>query len=338
MAYRITGQNQITDGQQKNYNTSGTVRCRILNRRISMRKNIIWLLLLPILISCQNKDQEILNYYNTLLQINNELLIEIYETLYETKRCAISKFNFQGVDSCEYNLLKQRFKTIEKICLSNIENLKMIGPHQGDSILYKTFMVSFKQLDSLSRNEFKKILESFLAGEVTRTRTDALYSASLKLAENHISVLDSVSKFNQRYKLDLHTVEIDYHRKKALKLKTDIFRITRSVCLSGNCMDGFGQQQDEDGSLYSGYFRNGLFHGKGKLILSSGDSYEGGFSRGSFEGYGTYTWSTGKKYQGEWREDDPNGVGTMYLETGDTLFGYWQGGALKDFEKNIPGK
>ncbi len=292
---------------------------------------IILLFLLPVLISCQNKDQEILNYYNTLLQINNELLIEIYETLYETRRCTASRINFQGTDSCEYNLLKSRFESIDKTCSNSIENLKKTGPIQGDSSLYNTFLFSFNQLDSLNRNEFSTILESFRSGEATRTLTEALYSASLKLAENHISVLDAVSKFNQRYNLDLHTLEIDYHRKKAEKLKTDIFRITRSVCLSGNCMDGFGQQQDEDGVLYSGYFRNGLFHGKGKLIFASGDTYEGGFSRGSFEGYGTYTWSTGKKYQGEWREDDPNGIGTMYLPNGDTLFGYWQEGALKDF-------
>lgn len=298
---------------------------------MSIRKMIIWLLLLPILISCQNKDQEILNYYNTLLQINNELLVEIYETLYETRRCAVAKIDFEGIDSCSYTLLKQRFKSIEDICSSNIENLKKIGPIQNDSILYSTFLFSFKQLDSLNRYEFNTILESFHAGEVTRSLTEALYSASLKLADNHISVLDSVSKFNQRYNLDLHTMEIEYHRKKAKILKTNIFRITRSVCLSGNCLDGFGQQQDEDGTLYSGYFKNGLFHGKGKLIFSSGDTYEGSFSQGSFEGFGTYFWSTGKKYQGEWREDDPNGIGTMYMVTGDTLFGYWQEGILKDF-------
>jgi hypothetical protein len=298
---------------------------------MTMRRKIIWLLLLPILISCQNKDQEILNYYNTLLQINNELLVEIYETLYETRKCATARIDFEGIDSCSYILLKERFTSIENICNSNIEQLKKIGPIQNDSILYSTFLFSFKQLDSLSRNEFNTILESFRSGEVTRTRTDALYSASLKLADNHISVLDSVSKFNQRYNLDLHTMEIEYHKKKAEKLKTNIFRITRSVCLSGNCMDGFGQQQDEDGTLYSGYFKNGLFHGKGKLVFSSGDTYEGGFYRGSFEGYGTYTWSTGKKYQGEWREDDPNGIGTMYQVTGDTLFGYWQEGTLKGF-------
>jgi hypothetical protein len=298
---------------------------------MSRRKIIMWLLLLPILISCQNKDQEILNYYNRLLQINNELLVEIYETLYETRKCAIAKINFEGIDSCSYSLLKQRFESIEDVCSNNIENLKRIGPLQNDSLLYSTFLFSYKQLDSLNRNEFKIILDSFRAKEVTRALTEALYSASLKLAGNHISLLDSVSKFNQRYNLELHGMEIEYHKKKAEKLKTNIFRITRSVCLSGNCMDGFGQQQDEDGTLYSGYFKNGLFDGKGKLIFSTGDTYEGGFSRGSFEGFGTYTWSSGKKYQGEWREDDPNGIGTMYLVTGDTLFGYWQEGVLKDF-------
>ncbi len=295
-----------------------------------MINRVFWLILLTVF-SCNNKDLEVRNYYNELLQINNELLFEIYETLYETRKCISYSDQDQKADTSFHALLKQRLNHISQLSTRNLDRLQEMGSLDDDSILYKTFIQSFRQLDELSRNEFSTILDCILIGEMTQKRIDALYTASIKLAENHISVLDSLTKFSRRYNIDMHLTEIDYHRRKTERFKRDISRITRSVCLSGNCIDGFGQQQDERGTLYSGYFNNGLFHGKGKLVDSVGNTYEGGFSNGSFQGYGTYEWKTGKKYVGEWREDEFNGIGTMYTENDDTIFGYWQNGVLKKF-------
>jgi len=296
-----------------------------------MFKRVIWLSLLTIFYSCDNNEIEIRNYYNGLLQINNELLLEIYETLYETRKCFASADSTPENDSSAYVLIRHRLENISSLCSKNLERLEELGPLRGDSLLYKTFLQSFSQLGDLSKNEFNLILDCIHTGEMSKKRVEALYAASLKLADNHIAVLDSLSKFNQKYETDLHTIEIEYHRKKTEKFKKDIFRITRSVCVGGNCLNGFGQQQDENGTLYSGYFNNGLFHGKGKLVYSSGNTYEGEFFKGSFQGYGTYNWNTGKKYVGEWRDDDMNGIGTLYTEHGDTIFGYWQNGEIKKF-------
>jgi len=296
-----------------------------------MFKRISWLILVAVFYSCDNTDIEVRNYYNGLLQINNELLFDIYETLHETRKCVIASDRSPEKDSSVYQQLRLRLENISTLCNRNLEHLHELGPLKSDSLLYKTFLHSFTQLDMLVKNELSTLLECISSGEMNKERIEALYTASLKLAENHISVLDSLSKFSQRYNIDVHSMEINYHRRKTEKFKKDITRITRSVCLSGNCMNGFGQQQDENGSLYSGYFSEGLFHGKGKLVDSSGNTYEGEFFKGSFQGHGTYHWNNGKRYVGEWREDELNGIGTMYMENGDTIFGYWQDGALRKF-------
>lgn len=82
-----------------------------------------------------------------------------------------------------------------------------------------------------------------------------------------------------------------------------------------------------DGSRYVGQIKEGLPHGKGKLIYApnaeSYKSYEGDFVQGRREGTGKAIWTTGKQYQGEWENDKRSGDGFLISPEGDTYRGQW---------------
>lgn len=83
--------------------------------------------------------------------------------------------------------------------------------------------------------------------------------------------------------------------------KTDISTIpdsTETGCLSGDCVDGFGKIQYDDGDVYEGYFVNSYRQGFGKYWYIEGDYYEGLWESGSRQGLGYYIWPSGNKYIG----------------------------------------
>ncbi len=55
--------------------------------------------------------------------------------------------------------------------------------------------------------------------------------------------------------------------------------------------EGYGRDMTEIGT-YTGEFRNNLYHGQGKIILSNGDIYHGGFQYSGWSGEGVYTKKT----------------------------------------------
>lgn len=299
------------------------------NQRM-IRLLIITVLLTSLLFSCDNREKESYNYYNTLVDINNDLLVQVYESLYKTKLYITIAYD-SAITPSAYESLRSSYASICDICERNLHILEQTGPFYNDSILLKTYTSSLERIDNLYDEEFSTILSLLQEGVRSSGITEALYNASLKLADNHIFVLDSVALFANRYALEVDSLQIDYHKKKAIKFRKDISRISNSICITGDCIDGFGQQEDQMGNIFTGYFQDGLFHGKGKLVLMNGDSYEGDFVRGSFEGEGIYTWQNGDKFRGEWRDDQINGIGTMIRTHGDTIFGYWENGVVKKF-------
>jgi len=84
-----------------------------------------------------------------------------------------------------------------------------------------------------------------------------------------------------------------------------------------------------DGSIYSGDFRDGLFHGEGELKWPDGRHYQGGFRNGMLGGQGKFTYADGCIYEGEFARGDFNGPGRYTCE--DTIWaGSFQQGDLAE--------
>ena len=96
--------------------------------------------------------------------------------------------------------------------------------------------------------------------------------------------------------------------------------------LTDGTPDGFGFKVFKAGSFYEGYWRVGLYHGRGRMIFDNGDVYEGDYVDGSGEGYGEYFQPDGGKYTGEWKADLHHGYGVGTIGDGSVYEGQWVNG------------
>lgn len=95
-------------------------------------------------------------------------------------------------------------------------------------------------------------------------------------------------------------------------------------CIDGDCQNGRGTYQFENGNKYQGDFRKGLMHGRGLIVFGNGNRYNGDWSSGLREGLGIYTFITGNVYSGAFRKSKFSGQGTMTFSSGNKYVGYWE--------------
>jgi hypothetical protein len=75
--------------------------------------------------------------------------------------------------------------------------------------------------------------------------------------------------------------------------------IIRKPCLEGNCFNGQGKYQYDDG-IYSGSMYMDKAHGSGEYKYNNGDVYVGDFKEGLYLGEGKKTYANGKIENGAW--------------------------------------
>lgn len=68
--------------------------------------------------------------------------------------------------------------------------------------------------------------------------------------------------------------------------------------------------------VYTGTFKNNLFHGKGTYVYSDGMKYEGEFENGVRSGAGQFWWPNGMTYVGRWKNNVQDGPGVLTTEKG----------------------
>ena len=103
--------------------------------------------------------------------------------------------------------------------------------------------------------------------------------------------------------------------------------ISNSGCLSGNCIDGYGEYNTGKSKI-SGFFSGGKANGYGKEVYDDGSGfYTGDFFNGLRQGFGMYTWNKDLSYYiGEWKTGNFHGYG--YFKKGSEVYqaGYYENG------------
>ncbi len=84
-------------------------------------------------------------------------------------------------------------------------------------------------------------------------------------------------------------------------------------CLDGDCKNGKGVYQFPSGSVYTGQFKEGQFHGWGECEYADGDKYVGWWEARLPEGTGTLFGSDGSVTKGLWKQ------GVLVNEDGEVI-------------------
>tara|TARA_B100001059_G_scaffold22178_1_gene17755 strand:+ start:400 stop:2328 length:1929 start_codon:yes stop_codon:yes gene_type:complete len=102
--------------------------------------------------------------------------------------------------------------------------------------------------------------------------------------------------------------------------------VLKAECIKGDCINGVGVFQFEDGNKYIGQFKNSNYDGKGTFRFKSGAVYTGQFKNGKYNGLGVYQFIDGSIYSGDYLEGLKNGFGTYTFNNGDKYEGEFKNG------------
>ena len=96
-------------------------------------------------------------------------------------------------------------------------------------------------------------------------------------------------------------------------------------CIRGDCHQGYGTWVFENGSVYSGDFMDGYFHGLGIYETPAGEKYSGNWIRHKRAGKGRLNFPNGDLYFGDFKSGKMSGLGEMWFNNGDYYAGNWEG-------------
>lgn len=119
-----------------------------------------------------------------------------------------------------------------------------------------------------------------------------------------------------------------------------ITTIITAQCLSGDCKNGFGKIQYQDG-VYEGTFKNGNLDGIGIMQYTNGNYYFGQLINSKFTGLGYFQWKDGQNHFGKWENALQNGEGIFNDAKANPTAGTWEKGVHKsnqntDVQTNNP--
>ncbi len=129
----------------------------------------------------------------------------------------------------------------------------------------------------------------------------------------------------------------DFKIKKAYKLNLSNGKITSSTeltsngdkgCLVGNCGNGIGFYEYNNGATYLGTFKNNKKDGFGTLFFKSGNQYIGEFYNDNYHGLGTFIWSEYTYYMGMYKNGKYDGQGVLYYNKNKYEAGIWKNGTF----------
>jgi tetratricopeptide (TPR) repeat protein len=118
------------------------------------------------------------------------------------------------------------------------------------------------------------------------------------------------------------------------------------TCIQGNCNNGYGIFVFDDGKVYEGQWKKGLFDGLGSLVFISSSKYTGEFKKGLMHGYGKINLFDGREIKCEvindeiqvdesikqlWRQETTSEIEEyiVYLKVGDVYREY------RNYEKSL---
>ena len=106
-----------------------------------------------------------------------------------------------------------------------------------------------------------------------------------------------------------------------------------------NIPEGRGHMTYPDGSIFHGFFINGLRDGNGVMTFPSGNRYNGQYKNDKREGYGEFFYlKENEKYVGYWHQDIREGRGEYRFKDGSVFIGNFKNGLKHGVGKKVSKK
>lgn len=113
-------------------------------------------------------------------------------------------------------------------------------------------------------------------------------------------------------------------------------------CVRGDCENGEGSYIEigpEGRTEYRGHFRNGRYHGFGRLeYVNEKAVYKGYWKNGKRDGRGIYWDRDNNVYMGQWKNDRRNGQGSQFYNVEDWREDKYTENWLKHHTENYTGE
>ncbi len=210
------------------------------------------------------------------------------------------------------DVFAQKSKNDDKFCASlhkiiNSANKSSLGDIKGntlgaDAFAAKTYLVSSKAKiyydHAAKSNIYEEQIVKFADSVKTNSQRNAVLENQMQklltcLPKESWMVMregDAENGFSYEVKnLDMRVFMNVNYRADGLILKMYKQEKSTANCLKGDCVNGFGTMQYENGDLYEGQFFNMQRIGMGKYIWAQDQTrYEGSWLSDTMSGFGTY--------------------------------------------------
>ena len=133
-------------------------------------------------------------------------------------------------------------------------------------------------------------------------------------------ILDHIPLIESLNKKKIHTIfgtkMMNYNLKDRRGNLEDEYGYYEGEYNTAGLPHGFGNLDlNETGDSYSGYFKNGKFHGIGSFEMGSGSWYLGEWKNGNQEGEAIFVSKDGFRYTGKFKNNKYHGKGKFFIET-----------------------
>jgi len=129
---------------------------------------------------------------------------------------------------------------------------------------------------------------------------------------------------------------VSFWKDGGFEYRSEIIGYDQTGCLAGNCTDGYGIYAWADGTIYSGFWKNGVQHYFGFSLDKSGNSHFLQYKQAKWQKKGVSFWKDGTyEYRSDMVDfgetgcvsgDCQNGMGVYIWDTGAMYAGHWKNG------------
>lgn len=271
-----------------------------------------------------------------LIKINSIIRIQRHWRRYRRKLARIKSSKEKDSAQLEKASTKRSYKVLKSSKNDSIAQIEAESKskEKAEAFFNDITYVKYSKVQEL--NEVEDNLNSILSEDKKEENASFNMFAipGIIINSNRIKESTHINIVERENSLEKYTIDdrdLKFFAKNQNKIKKFTIEYPDKSLYSGTLngkweKHGFGVFILLDKSKYIGFFKNNMFHGKGRLIDIKGDYFEGYFKQDCAHGFGKHVSSTGEIYIGFWANDKHQGKGQEFFKDGSQYEGEFKNG------------